>query len=528
MKYSGSWPPVIKNSIQIDGCGPNRSDEFHELGEDRIFCSEEEPFAHLFSLKPAKNWKNMSSQIEKKSLEGKIKYYSKAEKHKELYVLVLHENGKYGKVLLAKEKDTKNPVATLLPGEWSEWLFEEFNVKGKNLTGTIRFKLLSLSLDGNEVRIYSTPIFPTRGFTVPDELSQELIDKFGPFLQRPGWPEIAFSDDETFMELIDYQNKWFANASAYLMKNYSWDLYFLQAHCIDYAQHRYLNTADPISGASLEEAKKAMNYLKKVYKSCDEMIGKIVKAVDDDTLVVIVSDHGAKAHISEPPVAKILEDAGLLVFDKKPGALTTRRELAPELDSILAVDWSKTKAVPQRSCYIYVNLKGRDPQGIVEPGEEYEQVRNKVIDALLSYKDPKTGKHPYALALRREDAKIIGLKGNRIGDIVYALNPEFGHEHGQQLPTARYGMGTMEAVLIMSGPGIKKNYKLKSIRWLVDVAPTISYMMNMPPPRDAEGSVIYDALKEPDAQYRYMEKLKHERNKWKQGYKAIQSITHRG
>ena len=84
---------------------------------------------------------------------------------------------------------------------------------------------------------------------------------------------------------------------------------------------------------------------------------------------------------------------------------------------------------------LYVNLKGRDPDGIVDP-EDYEKVQQEIIDALISYVDPETGKRPVSLALTKQDARILGLYGDSIGDVVYALYPWFGGEHGHILPTA--------------------------------------------------------------------------------------------
>ena len=138
---------------------------------------------------------------------------------------------------------------------------------------------------------------------------------------------------------------------------------------------------------------------------------------------------------------KVLADAGLLVFTDTPDGKR--------------IDWRRTKAVSQRSIYVYVNLKGRDPQGIVEP-EDFDKVRDEVINALYDYTDPETGKKPIALALKKADARIIGLHGERIGDVVFGTKPEVGSEHGRQLTTGEYGVTSMKGLLIMAGPNIKQ------------------------------------------------------------------------
>ena len=76
--------------------------------------------------------------------------------------------------------------------------------------------------------------------------------------------------------------------------------------------------------------------------------------------------------------------------------------------------------------YIYVNLKGRDPDGIVEPGEEYERVRDQIFDALLTWCHPETGERPVLLALRKEDCRPWGIYGDAMGDVIYAVRPGYG------------------------------------------------------------------------------------------------------
>jgi hypothetical protein len=113
-----------------------------------------------------------------------------------------------------------------------------------------------------------------------------------------------------------------------------------------------------------------------------------------------------------------------------------------------------------------------------------------------------------ALALSRRDARILGLAGDRVGDVVYAVYPWFGAQHGQILPTAEYGMGKLKSLLVMQGPGLKKNHRLQRTCWLPDLVPTLCHLMDWPVPETAEGAVIYQALKDPDLKAKEMAKLK--------------------
>ena len=180
----------------------------------------------------------------------------------------------------------------------------------------------------------------------------------------------------------------------------------------------------------------------------------------------------------------------------------------------------------QRAAYIYVSLKGRDPHGIVKPGKEYEEVRDKIIAALYDYVDPNTGRRPIRLALRREDARMIGLHGDRVGDVVYAVGGEFAGQHGQHLPTAEFGIGSLAALFMMKGPNVKKNCLLERTMWLTDIVPTVCYLMDLPVPNDAEGGVIYQALQDPNIHMSEKREAQQNYERLKKAYDAEVSLTH--
>jgi len=214
---------------------------------------------------------------------------------------------------------------------------------------------------------------------------------------------------------------------------------------------------DPLTAKEIgADQKYYEKYVEKIYESADKMLGEILPLADEDTLVIVVSDHGATTWINDVPIAEILEKAGLL----------KRKE------------------------------------------------------------DKETGKRPFSLVLRREDARVIGLYGDRVGDIVYALRPEFGHEHGQQLPTAKLGKGSLESVLVMKGPNIKKGIKLNEMVGLQDVVPTICYLMNIPFPKGCQGALIYDALEDPNWKTKKLQRLEKELKRWKAIYEKQISIMH--
>jgi len=305
------------------------------------------------------------------------------------------------------------------------------------------------------------------------------------------------------MDLFDMMHEWYAEAAYKLMTTREWNMFFMHAHAPDWLAHRILREADEKLNPDPESLKVHAGMFERCFVSIDRMIGRMLEGAGEDALVVVVSDHGTAPGGGGFPVRKILQDAGLLAL-KEDGT----------------VDWSRTKAVPQRVCYVYLNVKGRDPEGIVEPGEEYERVRDEVIRALRDYREPKTGMRAAALALRREDARILGLYGDIIGDVVYAVRQEFGGAHGQRLTTARYGSMSLRPLLIMAGPFVKKGLKLKRNFWLVDIVPTVCHIMELPVPEQTEGALIHQVLEDPEMERKERRALEREYEKLRKDYES--------
>jgi predicted AlkP superfamily phosphohydrolase/phosphomutase len=324
---------------------------------------------------------------------------------------------------------------------------------------------------------------------------------------------LEWIDTKTYLEIVEFHNSWQADAATQIMNTKEWDLYFMHNHIPDYGYHSYSTKIDPLTSGTEEEQRRFAEAERGVYRSLDRMVGRIVEAAGEDSLIVMVSDHGAKATGHRIQVDRILEEKGLIAYNADPetGART--------------LDWSRTKVVPQRSCYIYVNRKGRDPDGIV-PDEEYEAVRDQVVSALYDYTHPETGKKPFTLVLRKEDARIIGLYGEKVGDLVYSIGPEFGGQHGPHLPTAKFGIGSLEGLLVLAGPGIKKNFVLQRNAWLTDIVPTICYLMDLPLPAQAEGAILYQALENPDMSLKEKRTLEKNLQRLKKAYEADSQLTH--
>jgi len=429
------------------------------------------------------------------------------------YLLAQDGEGKgYDRLTLSPTKDYNDAFCTISSGQWSKQIRTTLRtLDGEEKEVSFHVKLLELSEDLGNFRLYVTGLGQRDGWSNPPELAKKISDNSpegdfairsaGLLSVRKGWIDL-----ETYMEITDMQNIFLGDAAAYLLRNHDWDIFYMHNHAPDWFYHGFMKDMDPVTEEDGEQNRLAQDAEKMMYISCDRMIGRILEAAGEDVLAVIVSDHGA---VSDGPGKTIpamdpLIEKGLIkvLEDKKIDVHGYGQLLSAE------IDWTQTKAIPQRIIHIYVNVKGRDPDGIVEPGEEYEQVRQEIIDALMTWIEPETGKRPFSMALRREDARPFGIYGERAGDVIYAIYPWFGTQHGNILPTAEWGLGTLKPVIIMNGPGIKRGEMLERTFWITDIVPTACYLMDLPLPDHAEGAVIYQAFEDPDFKQKEVRQLK--------------------
>jgi hypothetical protein len=148
--------------------------------------------------------------------------------------------------------------------------------------------------------------------------------------------------------------------------------------------------------------------------------------------------------------------------------------------------------------------------------EEYERVRDAIIDAVLQVREPHTGEPAVLMAARREDLEFMGIGGERFPDVIVVLRPlrlprkvtreeyermvgsSMWHistgTHGPYLPSTKLSIGTIQALFVIGGRGVKKGYRRKHPISLAQVAPTLCRLLNLPPPKDADYGAAEDLM----------------------------------
>jgi len=516
LKYIASWPPIIKNGIQVEGFGAPGGPGSRPWGSSPLAISNSSCFStHQFensitigfSRSNISEWNNSPVQSSLlPPLESEIKLgLGTPVTYKVL--LLAQAQRLYDTVYITKSKNDKGFI--LKKNQFSDWLKEDFRANGETKKAAFRMKLIDIGGSEKEVfKLFISQIFPLEGWTYPGTIAKELVDRFGPFVESISHFPYVFGwvDDKTYLEDLEYQAKWLGNATKYLMSSYDWDLYLTQWHGIDNTQHAFVRFDK--DGLTEDESKNADSVVLRSYEIADELVGDILQATKEsnkgeDVYTIVLSDHGHVMGKRRFFINSYLYQNGLIKL---------KRDAATQK---ITVDWENTQAFAQGMISVYVNLKGRDPNGCVSPGREYDETVEKIIGLLYDLKDPKTGLRPISLALSNKHAEVIGLSGERVGDIVFAAHPIYagdnrlelkeglfadlkvglygGSIHGAQLPTVDLGEhGTIKSMFIAHGPKIRKSYVREKPINIVDVAPTISYMLNIPPPKDAEGKVIHD------------------------------------
>jgi predicted AlkP superfamily phosphohydrolase/phosphomutase len=366
LKFPGSWPSSLKRGKQVDGyCIPAHGNSVVDLAPNGCHSNLPLHKAEKITLLPARGWVNVPSEY-RLLMEADIRIALKRGFGSIRYNMLVCGVNEYDTVLLCKNKDAAESVATLHKNDWSGWLTENVDAETR---ATVRFKLSDLAGDGSAVKLYHAQIYPTNGFTQPESLSEELVGHCGPMLEfaTPHAWKYGWVDFDTCYEEALYQVEWMRKAAEKLLAD-PWDLFITQMHWIDHVQHYFLPYVEPVSPLyDPVKATVAWERLRQAYRLADDFIGHLVGLADNDTAVFVLSDHG-----------NVCDEytLSLLPLFVKEGLIATKKD---ERGGI-AVDWSKTLAYPCKpgNGEVFVNLKGRDEEGCV-PESEYESVRERVV-----------------------------------------------------------------------------------------------------------------------------------------------------
>jgi predicted AlkP superfamily phosphohydrolase/phosphomutase len=511
LHYPGSMPSRLKNGYVIDGnAGPAFGACPFELATAEAYTTDrnvESDSLKEVALRPADGWKNLPQGDTQPPLSATIPISAKEKERSQTWqVVALAGSDGYDRIVVCREKDLETAICESKLNEWSDWA----TVSMGDRQGTVRFKLTALSPDGKNMKLYRSQIMPVDGFSDPDEIGKELVEKIGPYQEYVSqmFNILGIIDYKTCVEEADYQAQWFAKAALYLTKEKGCDLFYCHWHFLDDVNHFHLAHLDPTwLRYDPQEAPKHWDMVRQAYQAIDRMMATLLEGITEDDYVIMISDHGCSAINRSVFMERFLFEKGFLVF-KDPN---TKKTCFTHgwYDKI---DWDRSKVWLHEGVFldpfnIFINAKSKD---------EFEQIQNDLIRELRTWVDPKLNRTPVALALSKRDAELIGLWGDQVGDVVVVLDTGYtiakkegpqplgdntgqvAAGHGRMIPTSETAYGTEKAIFSIAGPGIKKGYqrpadKLGHIK-LMDVTPTLCHLLGIQPPAQSQGAIAYDLI----------------------------------
>jgi predicted AlkP superfamily phosphohydrolase/phosphomutase len=368
------------------------------------------------------------------------------------------------------------------------------------------------------------------GLAYPEDFADTLSDRFAfhsTFWSKP--------NDEIIAGLKDMDERRIGLARQ-LIDEKDLDAMVVVLGATDRVQHNFWRYYDPSFAAKLGLPSEA-NYeevIPDTYRRADAVIGQLLSHIGEDTTVFIISDHGGgpattqylhtNAWLRQQGLLSVKQGQDTVLSSLRRVVMAARRGVGAKVEyrlrgllpnrfieqgrslvrNVAQIDWLNTQAYrfpmypPAEG--IEINVVGRQQQGTVHPGDEYEQVRGEILEQAHKLIDPDTGKPVVVHSYKREEL-YHGPHIERAPDIVLILSDDYRGGINLLPPiissvdpsslTKVNGEHRTHGVLLVRGPMINQNLWVEQSR-LVDMAPTILYTLGVPVPDEMDGVVLED------------------------------------
>ncbi|MCO5185736.1 MAG: alkaline phosphatase family protein [Anaerolineae bacterium] len=376
-------------------------------------------------------------------------------------------------------------------------------------------------------------------FTYPRTLYQDILDNVGDYILYPD-PGQAYSDAgiDAFLERLYRCTDLRVQTLNYLRSREAWDfamLVFNGTDTISHALWKFMDAGHPLHDPA--KAEKYGNAIRDYYQYVDGYLAQIVADLDDDTTLIIMSDHGFGPFHKFIHVNNWLIENGFMAINRslksrlkkasfslgfspmniynimmRFGMGKAKKEVVRGKGQNLLktlflsfddIDWSHTQAYSLGNVgQICLNVIGREPHGCVQPGAEYEQVREQIMAHLAQLRDPETGELVVERIYKREEI-YSGPQLELAPDIVFIPTRleyfgfgeyEFGsHKIIEPMKRGISGTHRMNGVFMAYGNHITPGVAVDGAT-LVDLAPTILHLMSAPVPEQMDGRILDEVI----------------------------------
>jgi predicted AlkP superfamily phosphohydrolase/phosphomutase len=307
---------------------------------------------------------------------------------------------------------------------WSRWIRVRFPIDiFTGVRAMCRFYLKSAS---HPFELYCSPMnFDPRQPAFPisykDDYARKLQEAIGDF-HTMGMPHDTWAlnegrmDEEMFLSQTDTIIAEERAMVLHELKQFESGLLMVVFESLDRLQHmfwRYVDQESPLYDK--EGAQRYGGVIEQYYEGMDRILGEIFEFVDDKIVLLISSDHGFTHFRRAVHINSWLRESGFLKL--RPGCKEGRALFRD-------VDWAATRAYAVGLGSLYINLKGRESQGIVMPGSEKYRVESEIVQGLEALTDPQGGGRIVYKVYRRDEI-FSGSRLERMPDLVVAFVPGY-------------------------------------------------------------------------------------------------------
>jgi predicted AlkP superfamily phosphohydrolase/phosphomutase len=375
--------------------------------------------------------------------------------------------------------------------------------------------------------------------TWPPELQQELAQSVPGFNFSPPGMHSRGKDLE-FVHAVRALVQTSLQTTRYLMARQPWDCLvsvFMSTDIMSHFMWKYMESDEAEAPEEMHDA--LARAVQDCYRDVDAALAELLEAAGPETHVIVMSDHGFGGMDAYMSVNAWLIQRGYIQFKRHPlsqlrywmyrlgvtplaiyGLLLklglgesmrqTSRKNISRMGKIIQqlflsfqdVDWRRTRAYSNGYAGpIFVNLRGREPQGIVDPGAEVADLLAELTADLSSLKEPATGL-PFVGEIYQGSSLYSGPMTEYGPDLVFMpRNPRVAGLGLVEFPSNRWltsspdrsGHHRMEGILFVAGPGICPGVRIQGAS-IMDVAPTALALLGVPIPQAMDGHVLEDAL----------------------------------
>ncbi len=377
-------------------------------------------------------------------------------------------------------------------------------------------------------------------YAYPPDIAALLRQAVPDYVVQPPGIYFAKGREAALVQAARAMTEQHLQASLHLLRATSWDFFMTVFMATDVIQHAAWHFFDATHREHVDSPLR--DAIRDCYRQVDAGIGQILAALDEQTTVLIMSDHGFGPmedyfhlntwlwqqgwlrlkttprtrlkqllfRLGMTPVAAYgwlnrLGQTDRVTRQVRQQRQTVRSRLQHLFLSFEDVDWPRTRAYSLGNAgAIWLNRQGREPDGSVAPGAPAETLLNEITQALQALRHPRTGQ-PIVDQVWRGEEVYHGRQMQRAPDLLFSPLDWRTHAYGQVEFSARRwlepafdrtGGHRMEGVCILAGPEVKPGYRLSDCR-IIDLCPTILGLLGAPLSAEMDGRFLAEVFTQP-------------------------------